>query len=163
MEYISAEEFLKQPKEVQEVFLNWWNFEIDSPIYVSKEAGLDKEGFDLLKVYGWDYKEGKMLPMELMTYKTNLIIPLTKKSSLYETFIENAKYVTPLFTEGQLRKFIEDKTAMGTVNVDYFEGYRIKINSSINQSKYYKDLGNDLLKAYWKVAVQIAKEELKHD
>ena len=24
MEYISAEEFLKQPKEVQEVFWTWW-------------------------------------------------------------------------------------------------------------------------------------------
>ena len=24
MEYISAEEFLKQPEEVQAVFLNWW-------------------------------------------------------------------------------------------------------------------------------------------
>lgn len=24
MEYISAEEFLKQPKEVQKVFIDWW-------------------------------------------------------------------------------------------------------------------------------------------
>ncbi len=24
MNYISAENFLKQPKEIQEVFLNWW-------------------------------------------------------------------------------------------------------------------------------------------
>ncbi|NFO56369.1 hypothetical protein FDB39_05645 [Clostridium botulinum] len=30
MEYISAEEFLKQPVEVQNVFLEWWKPQIDS-------------------------------------------------------------------------------------------------------------------------------------
>ena len=34
--YISAEEFLKQPKEIQKVFLDWWQPE-EFDIYVNKE------------------------------------------------------------------------------------------------------------------------------
>ena len=36
MKYISAEEFLKQPKEIQKVFLDWWQIE-EFDIYVNKE------------------------------------------------------------------------------------------------------------------------------
>lgn len=69
---------------------------------------------------------------------------------------------TPLFTEGQLRKFIEDKT-------------NTKIETSLTVYKQYalwlvKVKGEDyetfdtkeeeLLQAYWKVACMIAKEEV---
>lgn len=36
MKYISAEEFLQQPKEIQKVFLDWWQPE-EFDIYVNKE------------------------------------------------------------------------------------------------------------------------------
>ena len=131
MEYIKADEFLKQSEEVQKVFLNWW-----------KPSSGDL--FQYRKLFNVvDYCSG------------------TTIQPFYNSYAVFKKDCIPLFTEGQLRKFIEDKTAMGTVNVDYFEGYRIKINISINQSKYYKDLGNDLLQAYWNVAVEIAKEQIK--
>ena len=130
MEFISAEDFLKQDEKVQVVFLNWW-----------KPSSGDL--FQYRKLFNVvDYCSG------------------TTIQPFYNSYAVFKKDCIPLFTEGQLRKFIEDKTAMGTVNVDYFEGYRIKINISINQSKYYKDLGNDLLQAYWNVAVVIAKESL---
>ena len=127
MEFILAEDFLKQDEKVQVVFLNWW-----------KPSSGDL--FQYRKLFNVvDYCSG------------------TTIQPFYNSYAVFKKDCIPLFTEGQLRKFIEDKTAMGTVNVDYFEGYRIKINISINQSKYYKDLGNDLLQAYWNVAVEIAK------
>ena len=130
MEFVLAEDFLKQDEKVQVVFLNWW-----------KPSSGDL--FQYRKLFNVvDYCSG------------------TTIQPFYNSYAVFKKDCIPLFTEGQLRKFIEDKTAMGTVNVDYFEGYRIKINSSINQSKYYKDLGNDLLQAYWNVAVEIAKESL---
>ena len=130
MEFILAEDFLKQDEKVQVVFLNWW-----------KPSSGDL--FQYRKLFNVvDYCSG------------------TTIQPFYNSYAVFKKDCIPLFTEGQLRKFIEDKTAMGTVNVDYFEGYRIKINISINQSKYYKDLGNDLLHAYWKVAIEVAKESL---
>lgn len=130
MEFISSEDFLKQDEKVQVVFLNWW-----------KPSSGDL--FQYRKLFNVvDYCSG------------------TTIQPFYNSYAVFKKDCIPLFTEGQLRKFIEDKTAMGTVNVDYFEGYRIKINISINQSKYYKDLGNDLLHAYWKVAIEVAKESL---
>lgn len=130
MEFISLEDFLKQDEKVQVVFLNWW-----------KPSSGDL--FQYRKLFNVvDYCSG------------------TTIQPFYNSYAVFKKDCIPLFTEGQLRKFIEDKTAMGTVNVDYFEGYRIKINISINQSKYYKDLGNDLLHAYWKVAIEVAKESL---
>ena len=131
MEFISAEDFLKQDEKVQVMFLNWW-----------KPSSGDL--FQYRKLFNVvDYCSG------------------TTIQPFYNSYAVFKKDCIPLFTEGQLRKFIEDKTAMGTVNVDYFEGYRIKINISINQSKYYKDLGNDLLQAYWNVAVETAKEQIK--
>ena len=131
MEFISAEDFLKQDEKVQVVFLNWWE----------PSSG---DLFQYRKLFNVvDYCSG------------------TTIQPFYNSYAVFKKDCIPLFTEGQLRKFIEDKTAMSTVNVDYFEGYRIKINISINQSKYYKDLGNDLLQAYWNVAVEIAKEQIK--
>ena len=131
MEFILAEDFLKQDEKIQVVFLNWW-----------KPSSGDL--FQYRKLFNVvDYCSG------------------TTIQPFYNSYAVFKKDCIPLFTEGQLRKFIEDKTAMGTVNVDYFEGYRIKINISINQSKYYKDLGNDLLQAYWNVAVEIAKEQIK--
>ena len=131
MEFISAEDFLNQDEKVQVVLLNWW-----------KPSSGDL--FQYRKLFNVvDYCSG------------TTIQPFYNSCAVFK------KDCIPLFTEGQLRKFIEDKTAMGTVNVDYFEGYRIKINISINQSKYYKDLGNDLLQAYWNVAVEIAKEQIK--
>ncbi|WP_334686098.1 hypothetical protein, partial [Clostridium tertium] len=83
-------------------------------------------------------------------------------------------YAIPLFTEGQLRKFIEDKTnglldvECNDLNDDYYF-YTIRI-FEIKELEYGKEFGEilieeyieceDLLQAYWKVACMVAKEGL---
>ena len=121
MEFISAEEFLKQPKEVQEVFLEW--------------ANDNAEDYDLVQDNG-----------EIM---------------LYKDFIERARIEFdsyPLFTEGQIRRFIEDKTKYHLDTMYYVESYDIRITEGLNNIKVYENLGTKLLQAYWKVACEIAKE-----
>lgn len=130
MEFISSEEFLKQPKEVQEVFFKWAN-----------DNGQD---YDLVQDNG-----------EVM---------------LYKDFIERARIEFdsyPLFTEGQLRKFIEDKTGFhlemssdletGIYIADFYK------NNKTNRfgRKMIKTQETDLLQAYWKVACEIAKESVE--
>ena len=163
MKYIKAEEFLQQPKEIQKVFLDWWQPE-EFDIYVNKE--LEKH-----RVTQTDLED------DVCNYylKTEYI---------------------PLFTEGQLREFIEDKTselakAQCKMKIEYKtkdeieenkrglnliplqsqEGYFIQITSTEFRGGIMKfhDLGTDLLKAYWQVACKIAygcselkiEEELK--
>ncbi|MCD3217869.1 hypothetical protein G8S55_11635 [Clostridium botulinum C] len=69
---------------------------------------------------------------------------------------------TPLLTEGQLRDMIESFNPLDKVIVDYDfhkDTYNIRLKD-IYTYKEYKDLGNDLLKAYWKVLIEEIKEEL---
>ena len=66
---------------------------------------------------------------------------------------------TPLLTEGDLREFIEDKTG-GIETIVHFKEYDIRtlpLVGGIYGNDIYEDLGNDLLQAYWKVAIEIAK------
>ena len=141
MEYINAEEFLKQPKEVQRVFLDWW-----------------KKNYDEEDLVGYIGKS--------ITYIKSF--PNTLKHTAWDCF-DIGQEIILLFTEGQLRKFIEDKTK-GIVKViqwnpcvdDNRYGYTIYILAK-NEYKVlrhieYKKLGTDLLQAYWKVACEIAKE-----
>lgn len=140
MEYISAEEFLKQAKEVQKVFLNWWQPKL----------------FDLIHI---DY------------YSVNSIDTVIYEKDIKKYGIEFFPNgidgdVIPLFIEGQLRKFIEDKTEC-KICLEYYKttGYEVLL-SDIEHNKenaeqfnnWYEDLGRDLLQAYWKVACEIAKE-----
>lgn len=61
----------------------------------------------------------------------------------------------PLLTEGQLRKFIEDKKGK-IVEINLFCG-GYSVVTAYRKCEIY-DLGKDLLQAYWKVACEIAKE-----
>lgn len=71
----------------------------------------------------------------------------------------NVEDCIPLLTEGQLRKFIEDKTGH-TVTIEFYKenGYDINLEDGKDIKTSYEDLGHDLLQAYWKVAVDIAKQ-----
>ena len=120
MKFISAEEFLNQPEEVQKVFLD----------YFKGKEGIYFNGIGTIKGYG------KLF--------TNLGI-------------------IPALTEGDLREFIEDKTG-GIETIEHFEEYNIRtlpLIGGIYGNDIYKDLGNDLLQAYWKVAIEIAKRETR--
>ncbi len=120
MEFINPEEFKNQPKEIQKVFMEWWQPQ-QFDLYL-----FDKHFLQIVKKYDEDF---------ILPYKGN---------DVWEEKI----HCIPLFTEGQLRKFIEDKTNK-IINIEHFSrGYEI-----ID----YSELGNDLLQAYWKVACEIAK------
>ncbi len=143
MEYISAEEFLNQPKKVQKVFIDWWKPSIG----------------DL-------YSDDKICIKCVFGSNTVEWINTDK---------EYVKYV-PLLTEGHLRIFIEDKKS-GIIDIGYYGdsegGYDINIfkldykkefimNDETDRLEQYtfEKLGEDLLQAYWKVACEIAKEEV---
>lgn len=139
MEFITVEQFQEQPKEVQKVFIDWWK----------------PQEFDI-----YAYKEG-LKPRRVTE---------TDIEDIYNNEVYNVKsgFAIPLFTEGQLRNFIEDKT-LGIVKLVQWHihdsqvskrGYSIDIlrKNEYHVTYHYKDLGEDLLQAYWKVACMIAEE-----
>ena len=163
MKYIKAEEFLKQPKEIQKVFLDWWQPE-EFDIYVNKE--LEKH-----RVTQVDLED------DVCNYylKTEYI-PLLTEGQLRE-FIENktselAKAQCKMKIEYKTKDEIEEnKRGLNLIPLQSQEGYFIQITSTEFRGGIMKfhDLGTDLLKAYWQVACKIAygcselkiEEELK--
>ena len=125
MEFISAEEFLKEDKEVQKVFIDWWKPSIG----------------DLFK-YNYGYSN-----IEIINLKS--IKEDTEKSKY-------SAHIIPLLTEGQLRKFIEDKIKEKLRITPTTVGYKISYLYDYELINVYAEEDN-LLQAYWKVAVQIAK------
>ena len=163
MKSISAEEFLKQPKEIQKVFLDWWQPE-EFDIYVNKE--LEKH-----RVTQVDLED------DVCNYylKTEYI-PLLTEGQLRE-FIEDktselAKAQCKMKIEYKTKDEIEEnKRGLNLIPLQSQEGYFIQITSTEFRGGIMKfhDLGTDLLKAYWQVACKIAygcselkiEEELK--
>ena len=132
MEFITVEQFKEQPKEVQKVFLDWWKPSVGD-IFIFNTDEYDNS----------DSNIGVLGSIKQ--------INITRRSK--------GKYRIPLFTEGQLRKFIEDKTGH---KVDCcFYGEKYDINTCEDDGLYikkYEDIDDDLLQAYWKVACMVAKE-----
>ena len=163
MKSISAEECLKQPKEIQKVFLDWWQPE-EFDIYVNKE--LEKH-----RVTQVDLED------DVCNYylKTEYI-PLLTEGQLRE-FIEDktselAKAQCKMKIEYKTKDEIEEnKRGLNLIPLQSQEGYFIQITSTEFRGGIMKfhDLGTDLLKAYWQVACKIAygcselkiEEELK--
>lgn len=139
MEFITVEQFKEQPKEVQEVFLEWYNFDKYDLFYL-KQEGAEKK---------WGVTEEIVSGATLNRHLKHL-----KRAN------SNIINTIPLFTEGQPRKFIEDKTGH---KVDCcFYGEKYDINTCEDDGLYikkYEDIDDDLLQAYWKVACMVAKEE----
>lgn len=127
MEFITVEQFKEQPKEVQEVFLKWWK----------------PQTMDLCTWFNNYYNE-----RENMCILNNRVIRDISKD-------DKGDYI-PLLTEGQLRKFIEDKLK-SEVWIEYSGSYEIITLCDVNG---YENLGTDLLQAYWMVACIVAKEGL---
>ncbi|NFI58308.1 hypothetical protein FDA48_18715 [Clostridium botulinum] len=117
MEYISAEEFLKQSMNIQQEIWNWW-----------KPSKGDLFENDLIGGFGVITGEKKL--------KNGLI---------------------PLLTEGQLRKFIEDKTVY-KLEITQFEDGEWSLCLYKHGSRDIEIDDMDLLQAYWKVACKVAKE-----
>ena len=147
MEYISEEEFKRQPIDIQRVFIDWWEPEIGDLFTWIKNN--DEYEHDLRK---------------LECCNSFNIVKMTKD---FKGINEGDRI--PLLTEGQLRKFIEDKTN-SAIQVtwaswsfgekgkeDYFE-YNIsfcsKNNVSIQSIRNLK--AKNIFECYWKVACEIA-------
>ena len=138
-DYISAEEFLKQPKKVQKELKDWWMQYFEN-------------GDDLIP-FNWRN--------ENTTYQN-----IFKLNYLF-----NVEDSIPLFTEGQLRKFIEEKTKCvfdvvvngKTLDNSKWEyciscfTYDIEIDSFDSKVPYTVEAAN-LLQAYWQVAIKVATE-----
>jgi hypothetical protein len=148
MEFITVEQFKEQPVGVQKVFLDWWN----------------ESRYDLVCLE-WDATKELVNEMGI-----NLEIGIKNKISTYEEIIiylnnleclgiEN-KELIPLFTEGQLRKFIEDKTNGKVESYYAWDYYTIAIrNTGCGGDDQQCDTEEtNLLQAYWKVACMVAKE-----
>lgn len=140
MEFITVEQFKEQPKEVQKVFLDWWKPSVGD-IFIFNTDEYDNS----------DSNIGVLGSIKQ--------INITRRSK--------GKYRIPLFTEGQLRKFIEDKTEC-RINITFYphDGYDIEITKPHYTDGYcltektFENLSEDLLQAYWKVACDVAKEEV---
>ena len=132
MEFITVEQFKEQPKEVQKVFLDWWKPSVGD-IFIFNTDEYDNS----------DSNIGVLGSIKQ--------INITRRSK--------GKYRIPLFTEGQLRKFIEDKTG-GKVDASFNgETYTVYSNEDFGLIiKMYEDIDSDLLQAYWKVACMVAME-----
>ena len=143
MEFITVEQFKEQPKEVQEVFLDWYNFDKYDLFYLKWEGAEKKWGATE------EIVSGATLNRHLKHLKR-------ANSNIINTI--------PLFTEGQLRKFIEDKTGYKNIDITISpleKGYYIELSDEeYHIQKSYHLLGEDLFQAYWKVACMIAEEEV---
>ncbi|NFG58168.1 hypothetical protein FC778_05365 [Clostridium botulinum] len=133
MEFISAEEFLKQPVGVQRVFLEWWK--------PSKGDLIQKVITDFITFV----RDGDNKRVLLSGYSYGI----DKFKELYIL----------LPTEGQLRKFIEDKTIY-KLEITQFEDGEWSLCLYKHGSRVIEIDDMDLFKAYWKVACEIANKEV---
>lgn len=152
MEYISAEEFLKQPKEVQKVFLDWWEPSVGDLI------GIKTQYIDLSWNTITKYKVSCISEDDIFNYDSKKELLDSFKTLGYQSYSDE---IVLLFTEGCLRWFIENKTKL-LLEVQNFgkQGYCIHLNDSEWVEEQYNNLGTDLLKAYWKVALEIINKEI---
>lgn len=147
MEFISAEEFRKQPVEVQKYFIDWFleNKSVTDLVQVELHPVAE------IKLYSEGFQDSKLQ----FEYKKEYQFKGKKINGKYE--------ITPLLTEGQLRKFIEDKTEFPILKIELINGrYDIytqyKAIDNYSDICVYDELGENLLQAYWKVAIQIAEQ-----
>lgn len=156
MEFISAEEFLEQDEKVQKAFLDWWRPSKGDLVSHIDNANDNNLNISIIVDY-FSYGENwKKYPIKGYNIETNVTMDISKN------FI-------PLLTEGQLRRYIEDKTD-ASFEINFSEDveageYKRCMSMYSNKNDLhigtYQDLDGDLLKAYWKVAIQIAEEIIK--
>lgn len=132
MEYITAEQFLKQPEKVQKAFIDWWKPEYFDIVSFQDDTSVENA------ITGFGHNES-----------TELIYCSDDNMGEKEDLI-------PCLTEGQLRHFIKDKLNNCTIEIktDCY-GYIFDLGN-----KYiFESEKSNLLQAYWEVACKIAKED----
>ena len=150
MEYIDYKEFLKQSEKVQDNFKIW--------------AESNFKEFDLVKLID----EGCILPIDSVLDTSNDDINVGRVFYLGRCMCWSSIYepnLVPLFTENHSRKYIEEKGNCIIENISYLKdlkSYKIDLFIKPHDGHtwtrtYFSDLGDDLLKAYWKVAWNTAE------
>lgn len=131
MEYIRAEEFLKQSKEVQAVFLNWWEPSVG-------------DLFNFSEIDNQDCREVECICSvnRLKTISLTRTIPLLTEGQLRK-FIEYKKQCKIDIQN------CDDATYLYLYDLNNLEGMYLD---------EYSAATTDLLQAYWKVACEVAKE-----
>ncbi len=124
MDFITKKEFINQPKENQEILFDYWKSNLSI-------------GDLLLNTND-----------ELVVITNEEDIKLIKEEKWAH------EYITPLFTENQLRKFIEEQ-AEGYVEIRTFEEGRVLYIVSELMGECEKQFEN-LLEAYWQLAITTA-------
>lgn len=141
MEFIKLEQFKSLDENIQKVFLNWWK---------PKRYDLYIDSADLSQVECLDY------------------IKEDEEGILYNSMRDNMSFLEdmiPLFSEGMLRRFIEEK-AKGVIDLEsYYNSkglnkYEIRIFKFDGITTYKKVTikNTDLLQGYWELALEIIKE-----
>lgn len=137
MEFITVEQFQEQPKEIQQVFLDWWKPSIGD-IYCNE--------------FLINFKGDKIQKLEVVRNTTEI------------NYIKDvSEFLCVLLTEGQLRKFIEDKTKTKIeTSLTVYNQYALWLVKVKGQDyETFDTREEDLLQAYWKVACMIANDICK--
>ena len=145
MEFIRVEQFQEQPLKVQNTFLDWWNCEPHD-------------------IYAWA-KDSKCNKWCMESCSNQIQADTINKGKAVD-------FCIPLFTEGQIRRFIEDKAEciLDITVADLISNCRVytvigwRIKESENGAEFEEILieeyaiENDLFQLYWKIACRVAKE-----
>ncbi|WP_252241528.1 hypothetical protein [Clostridium sp. ZBS18] len=144
MEFISAEEFRKQSNKVQELLIKWFLLNKSTEDLVQVELHPKPE----IRLYSERLQNSKLQ----FEYKKGYQFKGKTISGKYET--------TPLLTEGQLRRFIEDKTGGKVESYYAWDWYTIAIRDTKcgGDDPQIDTEETNLLQAYWKVACEIASK-----
>lgn len=135
MDFITVEQFQEQPKEVQKVFLDWWQ---------------PNKGDIYCNLYN--------------NQQDNVLVINDCQLDIFKSFKDDIKlYGIPLLTEGQLRKFIEDKTnTQIETSLTVYKQYVLWIVRVKGEDYESFDTREDnLLQAYWKLACEVATDICK--
>lgn len=145
MEFTKLEQFKSLDENIQKVLLNWWK---------PKRYDLYIDSNDMSQVECLDYINDNDEGIIYYSMRDNM--------SIIEDMI-------PLLTEGQLRRFIEDKSKCKNIEISgdietgqYYADFYEEIYSGI-EIDTIKNLGIDKFKAYWTLALIFAKGGNKND
>ncbi|NRU52404.1 hypothetical protein [Clostridium beijerinckii] len=148
MKYISADEFLKQDKEIQKVFLDWWKENVKQYDLFYRNFKGKRQKYIVIKSEGYE--------LETLTLRNKKI------SAGRDAWTEcwNIKCIwdiVPLLTEVNLIKFIEnnDFKILEILRGKYTDKWYIKISKNNEFDIRNFEGFESLLESLWKVASEI--------
>lgn len=133
MNYITAEQFLKLPKDMQKVFISWWNPQM----------------YDLFFAQLGEFGNVQSC------IEDNHTLGVVLKSKGISRF--------PLFRLDQLGEFIKTRYEyIGLNNFIFQDKWNVKLFKSMLQFEPdIEVLEDSLLRAFWEAAILVAKENLE--